>query len=309
MADIVYFNGNIFPSEANVIPVEERGHQFGDGVYEGIRVYGGRPFLLIPHIQRLIRSLAALAIQNPFNLAEWSAEINRFIELSGEQEGFLYLQVTRGIAPRTHLFPTTSPSISMTLRPTAIKPTGPISTLCVPDERWPNAYVKSINLLPNTLAKEAAKRQGAFEAIFVRNGVLLEGASSNLWFVVRNTLRTAPVNRYILAGITRAYVVQLSAEIGIPVVEEAITLNEMDKVDEMFLTGTSTEIQPIDKVWVQKSARAHLQKLPEDAYLPLLDHSAIETLWSSQKNPVTTALVEKFALGISRFRSPIDENV
>jgi len=303
MDDLAYFNGQTYPLDARVIPIEERGHQFGDGVYEGIRVYAGKPFLLESHVERLMRSLQALAIHHPHTHADWCQDITAFIAQSNVREAFLYLQVTRGIAPRTHVFPSAPAAVSMTIRSAAAKPVGQVKALCVPDDRWPNAYIKSLNLLPNTLAKEAAKRHLAFEAIMVREGKLLEGSSSNLWFVVGNTLRTAPANRWILAGITRAYVMDVARVMGFTVEERAVSLADLQDVDDMFLTGTSTEIQPIDLVQTQTAAIPQLTTLSDVPFSPLQDEGRLQTLWTTRSRTLTKSLADAFERCILDFRA------
>lgn len=252
MAVIGYFNGRwIDPAEA-CVPLDERGHQFGDGVYEVIRAYGGRPFLLDWHVERLFQSMEALRIRPPFDPDGCKDLIHALIERSGESEAAIYLQVTRGSAVRNHLFPEPSveANVSATVRP--VKPgtteARPGRLLLLPDERWLNPWIKSLNLLPNVMAKQTALDAGADEALLVRDGCMIEAASSNVWFVVNGELVTAPADRYILAGITRRFVLEMARDLGIPVREEKLRRERLPEVDAIFLTGTMTEVYPIASV-------------------------------------------------------------
>ncbi|WP_041695703.1 aminotransferase class IV [Alicyclobacillus acidocaldarius] len=252
MAVIGYFNGRwMDPAEA-CVPLDERGHQFGDGVYEVIRAYGGRPFLLDWHVERLFQSMKALRIRPPFDPGACKELIHALMERSGESEAAIYLQVTRGSAVRNHLFPEPSveANVSATVRP--VKPgtseAKPGRLLLLPDERWLNPWIKSLNLLPNIMAKQTAHDAGADEALLVRDGYMIEAASSNVWFVVNGELVTAPADRYILAGITRRFVLEMARDLGIPVREEKLPRARLADVDAIFLTGTMTEVYPIASV-------------------------------------------------------------
>lgn len=246
-----YYNGTMTNPSVPAVPIDERGHQFGDGVYEVIRVYGGTLFLLDWHLDRLWMSMEAIRIPNPWTKEEMTNQIESVLAQSGEVEASIYLQVTRGAANRNHLFPPsdTKPSLSIVVRPAPLRAAvGPGKLLMQPDERWANAYIKTINLLPNILAKQLAHDASADEALLVREGRMIESASSNLWFVREGKLITAPADRFILAGITRRYVMMLAADLGIPVTETKLPISELQTVDGMFITGTLSEILPIDTV-------------------------------------------------------------
>ncbi|WP_206831964.1 aminotransferase class IV [Alicyclobacillus fructus] len=252
MSVIGYFNGQWVDPAEPCVPLDERGHQFGDGVYEVIRAYGGRPFLLEWHVERLFQSLEALRITPPFDPDGCKALIRKLLERSGESEAAIYIQVTRGSAVRNHLFPEPSvvANVSATVRP--VPPTSPEvkpgRLLLLPDERWLNPWIKSLNLLPNVMAKQTAHDAGADEALLVRDGCMIEAASSNVWFVQNGELITAPADRYILAGITRRFVLELARDLGIPVREEKLPRERLAEVDAIFLTGTLTEVYPIGSV-------------------------------------------------------------
>ncbi|SIS78642.1 aminotransferase class IV [Alicyclobacillus vulcanalis] len=252
MAVIGYFNGRWVDPAEPCVPLDERGHQFGDGVYEVIRAYGGRPFLLDWHVERLFQSMEALSIRPPFHPDECQSLIHELLQRSGESEAAIYLQVTRGSAVRNHLFPESSvkANVSGTVRPVPAgqAPHAPGRLLLLPDERWFNPWIKSLNLLPNVLAKQTAHDAGADEALLVRDGCMIEAASSNVWFVLHGELVTAPADRYILAGITRRFVLDLARDLGIPVREAKLPRDRLAEVDAIFLTGTLTEVYPVGSV-------------------------------------------------------------
>ncbi|MCL6453640.1 MAG: aminotransferase class IV [Alicyclobacillus sp.] len=314
MPTVVYYNGEFLEAGAKALPVEERGHQFGDGVYEVVRVYGGRPFLLDWHLERLERSLAMVEIRNPFSREAWVDLIHEAIRRSGEAEATVYFHVTRGIAPRNHVFPQTDPVVSLVARAvssvagtTAVRtdevPTGRL--VAWPDERWANAFVKTINLLPNVIAKEAAHRVGAREALLVRAGVITECAGSNVLFVRGGELWTHPANRFILGGITRRFILQLADQLQIPVREEAVTLDDLGAVDEVFISGTTTEIVPIGQIVVHASQQDALRALPADAPPSLLDLTGpLQTVWQAKgPAPVTSRLNQAFTEAIQELRA------
>lgn len=304
MAVVAYLNGQFLDPDAARIPIDERGHQFGDGVYEVVRVYSGRPFLLEWHIERLERSLAAIGIENPHTREEWVELINEAVRRSGEPESLVYWQVTRGIAPRAHLFPVAKPSVSLTVRPFAGEAAVEPWVLLLPDERWANPWVKTLNLLPNVLAKEAAHRAGAVEALLVRSGLITEGSSSNAWFVRGGEIWTHPANRYILGGITRRFVLDLARDLGISVHEEPLSWHELETVDEVFMTSTAVEVQPIVRVAVSAGLVGSLDTWPADRPVSLLPEvGEIRTVWQARgAQPVTDRLREAFADRVARFR-------
>ncbi len=252
---IVYLNGQYVPATEAKVSVDDRGFLFADGVYEVIRVYDGRPFLAEPHYDRLRRGLAAIRITaDPTDAIRTAAE--RLIDENDLRSGdaTIYIQVTRGAAPRRHSFPdgNVTPTTFVTVKPFRQHPAlywdDGVSTITTPDTRWSRCDIKSIALLPNVLANQMAKEAGAFEALFVRDGVLIEGSHSNLAGVLNDTVVTYPVCNYILPGITRRFVLDLAQELGLPVREGAILVEELPHVQELFLTGTTTEVMPITKL-------------------------------------------------------------
>ena len=252
---IVYLDGSFIDHAEARVPVDDRGFLFADGLYEVIRVYGGRPFLAEPHTDRLRRGLAAIRIDA--GAAHGLIDIaHRLLEENGlvDADAIVYIQITRGVAPRKHAFPEpgTRPTVYVTTKPHA-RPanesfTDGVAAITVPDTRWGRCDIKSIALLPNVLANQQAKEAGAFEALFVREGVLIEGSHSNLAAIIAGEIVTYPECNYILGGITRRFVLDLARESGIPVREAPIFLDRMDDVDELFLTGTTTEVMPITRL-------------------------------------------------------------
>lgn len=247
---IAWFNGRFVEVEESVVPIDERGHQFGDGVYEVIRVYDGKPFMLDEHVDRLFQSANAIRLQMDVERENLTNTMNELIQKSGLTNLDLYVQVTRGIAPRNHLFPECPVSISMTAKPFRTIPTGEnsASVLLHPDERWANCYIKSLNLLPNILAKQSAHEKGYLEAILVRDGKITEGTSSNVYMVKNDAVITTPLSKNILSGITRMAVQSIANTLSIPFIEKSFTPEELKQADEVFITSTTLEIRSITKV-------------------------------------------------------------
>jgi D-alanine transaminase len=250
MPDIGFVNGQFMPLEQAAVPVEDRGYQFGDGVYEVVRTYGGAPYQLEAHLARLERSAQAIGLPLPHPLRQWAAWITEGIRRGGYADSKVYIQVTRGTAPRDHPFPAGSaPTAVMTVREmrplsAALRETG-VAAVTMEDVRWGRCDIKSINLLPNVLARQRAKEAGAFEAIFVRDGLVTEAAVSNVLAVRAGVLITAPEGGRILAGVTRAVVLALARKEGLPVEERFLTLQELRGADEVLLTGTTVEVLPV----------------------------------------------------------------
>ncbi len=256
MPNIAVLNGRLMPLSKATVSVEDRGYTFGDGVYEVVRVYRGTPFLLREHLKRFTRSAEAIGLPLTPPPARWERWVTQAIKASRYDEAKIYFSFTRGVAPREHVFPAEpKPTRLITVRP--VTPPSPAShdphqgvrVVTMPDLRWGRCDIKSLNLLPNILAKQQAKRQGAFEAILVRPGVgVTEGASSNLFVVMRDgTVCTPPVGPAILTGVTREAVMAVARRDGIAVIEAPIDLDTVSTAAELFLTGTLTEIAPITR--------------------------------------------------------------
>ena len=250
--EIAFYGDKFVDINEKVIPIQERGHQFGDGIYEVIRVYNGTPFLLNEHLERLENSAKAIMLQLPTTIEELKQIINEGLQKTEFTEVEIYIQITRGIAPRAHLFPTVSSELSMTFKNARIvdkdKREKGVTVTLMEDERWKNCYIKSLNLLPNVLAKQKAASEGHEEAILVRDGFITEGSSSNIFVVKEGTLYTTPASKQILHGITRAAVIKLANKMNIPFEEKKFDVSFLKQCDEAFITSTSVEVLPISKI-------------------------------------------------------------
>ena len=241
------------PLSRAAVPVEDRGYTFGDGVYEVVRVYQGVPFLLHEHLRRFVRSAAAIQLPRP-SPAQWERWVRRAVAASRYADAKLYLQLTRGVAPRDHAFPPrVRPTALVTVRPFTplkIDPRRGVRVVTMPDIRWGRCDIKSLNLLPNVMAKQYAKRRGAFEALFIRPGVgVTEGSSSNIFLVARDgALLTPPAGPTILSGITRDVVIALARQDGLKVIESAIAAEQLAGAAELFLTGTLSEVVAVTRL-------------------------------------------------------------
>jgi D-alanine transaminase len=251
MTQWIWMNGQTIPMDQARIGVEDRGFQFADGVYEVIRVYEGQPFALNAHLARLWNSAAGIRLNLTIAADELAAAIRKFIELGGVREGMIYLQATRGVAPRNHAIPEgVQPTLlfySRPLEPMAAPGQVGVSLISVEDERWKRCWVKSIALLPNVLAKTAAIEAGADEAVFVdggvmQSGVITECCASNFFAVMNGALVTHPVGARVLPGITRALLLDLARGQNIPVQERPLTLAQAKGADEVFISSTVREI-------------------------------------------------------------------
>ena len=250
----VYLNGAYLPKEEAFVSVDDRGFLFGDGVYEVTPVYRGVPFRLGRHLDRMRFGLGELGIR--YGLEEVEEVHHRLVRLNGlegEEAAIVYYQVTRGAAPRSHLFP--DPPVPPTVyayaapyrrRPGAEWKSG-YAAVTAPDRRWARVDVKAVTLLPNVLALQAASEAGAGDVILVREGVAVEGAHSNLFAVFGGVVTTHPLHR-ILAGITRECVLELCGALGLAKAERPIQVEELFRADEIFFTGTTSEVRPVVKV-------------------------------------------------------------
>jgi D-alanine transaminase len=255
---LVYLNGDYVPRERALIPVDDRGFLFGDGIYEVTRAVGGQLFEPERHARRLRRGVDGLRIALPAGAEHELVRVSERLLAENEMhdgEATVYVQVTRGaVAPRTHQFPPagTPPTIYVgTTRftaPDAVRERG-VAVTTFPDIRWGRCDLKTVNLLPNVLAKQAAVDAGAFEGVFVRDGVVTEGAQTTIFAVVDGTLRTHPLSERILPSVTREVVLELAAELRIAAREEAFTLEELrGAASEAFLASTTSDVMPVVSV-------------------------------------------------------------
>jgi D-alanine transaminase len=243
-------NGTLQPLDQVRISPLDRGFLFGDAVYEVLRIYRGKPFLLDEHLARLERSLRAIRIGG-VDVQMLRGRLLETIAAGPFGEAICYIQITRGAAPRSHPFPAAVKPLEFLYVAefedsySQLRETGG-RVVTQPDVRWDRCDIKSTNLLPNVLAAQAAKEAGAVEAVFVLpDGTLTEGARTSLFGVREGTLLTAPATNAILPGITRGLVLRIAAERKIPVAERVLKLEEAPQLTELFLTGTTSEVLPI----------------------------------------------------------------
>jgi D-alanine transaminase len=254
MSRVAYVNGRYLPHASARVHVEDRGYQFSDGVYEVCEVRGGHLVDERRHLDRLDRSLHALQMKAPMGRAAMQIVLRETLRRNLVRDGLVYLQVTRGVARRDHAFPPpgTKPGFVVTARSLDrarldLAAANGVGVITVPDNRWERVDIKSISLLPNVLARQAARDQGAKEAWFVgTDGLVTEGSSSNAWIVTgQGEIVTRPATPGILGGITRGVVLDVAARQGLPVVERGFTVSEALQAREAFLTAASQIVMPV----------------------------------------------------------------
>ncbi|MBM7602129.1 D-alanine transaminase [Metabacillus crassostreae] len=249
MKKIIY-NGTIVDKSTVHIDIEDRGYQFGDGIYEVIRIYNGKLFTEDEHLKRLIKSATAIEINMPYSIKEIKDLLNKLINENNVTMGIVYIQVSRGVSPRKHSFTAihTAPVFIAYTSELEIPKDSlrcGVSAITIEDIRWLRCDIKSLNLLPNVLAKQKATAENCFEAIQYRDDTVTEGSSSNVWIVKEGIIKTHPANNLILNGITRQVILSICKELGMKTIEEEFTTKELLNADEVFLTGTTTEVMPI----------------------------------------------------------------
>ena len=266
MSRIAYVNGHYAPHSEAAVHVEDRGFQFADGVYEVCEVRQGLIIDLTRHLDRLDRSLSELRMAAPMARASLTLVIREVLRRNRVHNGMFYLQVTRGAARRDHFFPvaSTTPTLVITAKSTdpsvmAKKYANGIKVITVPENRWDRVDIKTVGLLPNVLAKQQARDEGAQDAIFVdRNGIVMEGASSNVWIVASDgTLVTRPAEHGILKGITRTTLLDVAARLGLKVVEREFKMDELLSAREVFFTSATGSCVPIVEVDGKPIANGH----------------------------------------------------
>lgn len=248
-AEEVYLNGKYLPAGEASISIFDRGFIFGDGVYEVIPVYGGRLFRLHHHLQRLRFSLAEIHLELPISDDEITHIFQRL--LAGRSgDASIYLQITRGVAPRDHAFPLGVPPTVLAYAQELVYPDqayreAGVSAVTYPDQRWQRCDIKSVSLLANVLARQFAFEHDAREAVLVRDGVLTEGAASTIFAVVNGELITPPGGTRILPGITRDLVLELVRDNGIACREADVTEQQLRSADELWMCSSTKEILPV----------------------------------------------------------------
>lgn len=252
--ELLYIDGKIMPLAEGTVSVEDRGFQFGDGIYEVIKVMEGRLVYLEDHLARLRRSLGEIHSSSAIEGHPFDEVLPDLVTRAGLGTGFVYMQVTRGRAPRDYAYPAaTHATVLAYTRPWSYPDEAAIlagaELYAVDDPRWARCDIKSTNLLGAVLAKEEARRKGADEVAFLGPGqVVREGGSSNLFAVVEGTVRTHPLDRRILAGVTRHHVLRLAGTLGLPVEETAVDLSGLAAADEAFLTSTGQDVMPVVRI-------------------------------------------------------------
>ncbi len=278
MSRVAYVNGAYRPLSQASVSIEDRGYQFADAIYEVWAVRGGRLLDLDGHLTRLARSLRAIGIDSPMSDASLLAVAAETVRRNRVRDGLVYLQISRGVAPRDHAFPDppVRPSVIVVAKPADMKAIEArarvgIAVITAPDQRWARCDIKSVGLLPNVLAKQAAREAGAFEAWLVDEaGKVTEGTSSNAWIIdAEGRLRTPPLSKNILAGVTRAALLRIAEAHQIPVLEQGFTVEEAHHAREAFISSASAgalAVVSIDGHVVGDGAPGPVAQLLRDAY-------------------------------------------
>ena len=257
MSQISYLNGAYIPHEKAFVHIDDRGLQFSDGVYEVVAFFNGKPLDLAPHLQRLQRSLSELSIKFQGDISGFNDIIAELIHLNKIKCGIVYIQITRGVAPRDHAFPEQEikPTVIATVRKLDLEAIGKllktgVNVTITPENRWARPDIKSTSLLGNILAKEAAKKAGAYEAWYLdSNGLVTEGTASNAAIITKQgQLITRKPDGAILSGITRASLLQAVKGSINGVEERGFTIQEIAEAKEAFLTSTTNFVMPVIKV-------------------------------------------------------------
>ncbi len=251
MKELTYFNGEMVEPGAKVVSLDDRGYCFGDGVYEVVRVYNGRAFAFSYHQDRLYRSMREMDIPVRMPPDELQELHEIMIEQSEITDGYIYLQITRGVTPRHHAFERSKlePQMYMFIKPITTDLSAlqqGVKAITLPDERWARVDIKTLNLIPNILAQTKAEKKGAYTAILVRDGIVTEGATSNVFVMKDGVCYTHPADHHILKGITRQLVVtRVAPTAGITIIEREFDEAFLQDADEIFFTDTIGGIIPI----------------------------------------------------------------
>jgi D-alanine transaminase len=244
---IVYLNGSFVPMDEARVPVLDRGFIFGDGVYEVVPVYGRHPFRIAEHLRRLQYSLDQIKLRNPYSEQEWTRLILELVARCPHDDQSLYLQVTRGVAKRDHVFPKDAvPTVFMMTNrlstPTPEMVARGVPAITAVDNRWLRCDIKSTALLGNVLMRQLAAEAGANEAIMLRDGQLTEGSASNVFVVVRGVIVSPPKSNLILPGTTYDVVLELAQQAGMPVEVRQVSEAELRAADEIWVTSATREV-------------------------------------------------------------------
>ncbi|WP_313540326.1 D-amino-acid transaminase [Enterococcus sp.] len=273
----VLWNQDIVARDQVNIDIEDRGYQYGDGIYEVIRVYGGQCYMLAEHMERLTTSAKKIKLALPYEPQRIAANLQKLIAIEGIDNGEIYLQITRGVfSPRNHQFPdpgTVQPVLTANAipfeRPTEMQQRG-LNATVIPDQRWLHCDIKSLSLLGNLLSLDEAIEKGFDDALLQRDGFFTEASASNLWFVLEGKLYTHPDGPLVLPGITKIKVRELCGELGLSLQEEAVSITRLKDVQECFLTNSVWEIIPIvsvDGQLIGNGERGPITTLLQQAYI------------------------------------------
>ncbi|MCS0671147.1 D-amino-acid transaminase [Cytobacillus firmus] len=251
--EYVILNGDLIERSEAKVDIEDRGYQFGDGVYEVIRVYNGKMFTADEHLERLLESGRKIELDIPYSIGQLKQMLAEMIERNNLELGIVYMQFSRGTSPRNHAYPgaDVAPVLTAytreTSRPVDSMRNG-VKAILIEDIRWLRCDIKSLNLLGNIMAKQKAAQSGCFEAIQHRGDTVTEGSSSNIAIVKDGTLYTHPATNLILNGITRRKINEICSENGVALEEAAFTKDDLLEADEVFMSSTSAEITPITEI-------------------------------------------------------------
>lgn len=273
----VYLNGKFMPIEQAKVPVLDRGFMFGDGVYEVIPVYSRHPFRLPEHLARLQASLDAIRIDNPYGAAQWSALIGKIVASNPWDDQSVYLQITRGVAPRDHQFPKgLAPTIFIMANPLVTPSKAQVesggSAVVLPDFRWLRCDIKSVALLGNCLLRTQAAEQGCTEAILVRDGFLTEASASNVFIVANGVAVAPPKSNLILPGITYDVVLELLHANAMAHEVRGVSETELRAADEIWITSSSKEIFPITTLDGKPVGRGEYAGRPGPVFARIYQH-------------------------------------
>ena len=250
--DMILWNNQLMKREP-IVDIEDRGYQFGDGVYEVIAIYNGKLFLFDEHMERLERSAKEIQLTLPCSASELKQKVIELVDRNKLQDGVVYLQISRGVATRWHAYPdkeTESVLVAYTIEEKTMteEEDHGAKAILTPDIRWLRCDIKTLNLLPNAMAKQKAIEAGAVEAILHREDNVTEASSSNVFIVKNNKVLTHPANNLILNGITRQKVIELCGELNLSVQTEVYTVQDLLEADEVFITATKLDVVPIIEV-------------------------------------------------------------
>ncbi len=250
MTQTVYLNGEFMPLAEARIPVLDRGFIFGDGVYEVIPVYARAPLRLAEHLARMQNSLDAIRLKNPLTAGEWTHLVGQVIERNPWDDQSVYVQVTRGVAPRDHTFPDgAAPTVFVMANPMS-KPTAEqrergVGAITAEDFRWKRCDIKSVSLLANCMLRQLAADAGCIEAILLRDGHVTEASASNVFVVKRGVILSPPKDYRILPGITLDLVLDLAREAKLPLEVRPVTERELREADEVWVSSSTKEVLPV----------------------------------------------------------------